>query len=298
MVQKSVVVILGPTGVGKSKVGIELAKRLSGEVISADAFAIYKKLDIGTAKITLEESDGVKHHLVDILEPEENYSAYLHVEGTKECIEDILSRGKVPIIVGGTGLYVKSLIEEYNFGGTERRDEYRAELEKVLEENGVEALAKMLVDMSKEIAGGVDLKNSRRVIRALEIAKFGSEKKTGKTNHLFKTFVLSADREIVYGRIDSRIDKMLYQGLIPEIESLLKSGLTENHQSMQAIGYKEFLPYVKGEMGIEECVELAKQHTRNYAKRQETYFKSMKDAVWIDATNLNKAIEVIYESIK
>lgn len=293
---QKVIFILGPTGVGKTKISLELAKKFDGEIISADSVQIFKEFDIGSAKVTLEEMQGIKHYGIDIIEPNQEFSVYDYVEYTKKTIEEIFKKGKLPIIVGGTGLYVKALTEGYNFGETGKNKDFREKLESEIEEKGLEEVFDRLVKLNKELADKTDRFNKVRVIRALEIATFGGEKLTTTPLYDYKVFALNLDREKLYERINKRVDLMLDKGLLKEAEKLYnKYGYV---QPMTAIGYKEFLPYFKGEKQIEECVNLAKQHSRNYAKRQITFLKSIKDIKFVDVENLNEAIKILYSCIE
>ncbi len=285
--------ILGPTAVGKSFFGVQLAKLIGGEIISADSVQIYKGIDIGSAKFTREEMDGVVHHAIDILEPEEEFSVFDFVEYTKDKIEEISKRGKVPIVVGGTALYVKALTMGYDFGGASKDENLRANLEQMAKEKGNEFLFEKLKELNPQMAEKTDKFNTVRLVRAVEIAMLGGEK--GKVETDIDSFViaLNRDRQKLYDDINKRVEIMLENGLIAEVEGLKKQGLTAEYQSMRAIGYKEVLNYLEGECQFDEMVEILKQHSRNYAKRQLTFLRSMNDVHFIDTENRKTALDEI-----
>lgn len=264
--------ILGPTGVGKSEFAVKIAQLFNGEIISADSVQIYKGLDIGSAKIKKDEMQGIIHHAIDILEPNQNFSVFDFVEMTKKLIHDISSRGKLPIIVGGTALYVKALMEGYDFGGKEKESTFR---EKLWHIDNSE-----LMDMLKKYdpikASKVEMNDKKKLIRYIELAKYGKEPGKSETDIDFFAFALVLDRNILYERINSRVDKMIELGLIDEVNNLKQRGFNIENQSMKAIGYKETLDYLDGKISIDELISLIKQHTRNYAKRQMTFLRGMK----------------------
>lgn len=285
-----IIIIAGPTGVGKTATSIALAKALDGEVISADSMQIYRGMDIGTAKITKEEMAGVVHHLVDVVNPEEEFSVSDFDQKATEAIKDILKRGKTPIVVGGTGLYINSLIYDMDYNRVESDDTLRNELWDFYEKNGEDALYEMLLELDSEPK--VEKQNIKRVIRAIEILKanggiqsFTSIPKRNEWE--YQLVVLHRDREKLYEIINNRVDLMVEQGLVPEVEHFLKAGLTKNNQSMKAIGYRQILSYLEGEITFEEAIELIKRDSRRYAKRQLTWFRRYEDAKWIDVSGLN-----------
>lgn len=295
-------VIGGPTGVGKTSISIKLAKQINGEIISADSMQIYKCMDIGTAKVTEAEAEGIKHHLIDIRETDEEYSVAEFSQDAREIIKNIISRGKHPIIVGGTGLYLNSLIYGINF--EENIDlEFRNKLEKEVEENPekLEELYNKLKEIDIETAEKISSIDSRRIIRALEIFET-----TGKTKSIvekenrekqddlkFQLFVLNMDRDDLYHRINVRVDKMLEEGLLEEVKSLEGKF---SKTSAQAIGYKEVVSYLQNEIDYKEMVEIIKQRSRNYAKRQFTWFRK-NNAIWLDAKNQGESLKTIIENI-
>lgn len=291
-----VVFLLGPTGVGKTGISIALAKAFDGEIISSDSVQIFKEFDIGSAKITKEEMQGVKHYGIDIISPLQEFSAYDYVQYTKEKIAEISAKGKLPIVVGGTGLYVRALTEGYNFGQAEKNAEFREKIEKEIEENGLESVYNKLCEIDTDLASKTDGKNKVRVIRALEIATFGTKKeKVNQSEFDCKIFALNMDRQKLYDKINQRVDIMVKDGVIEEAERLYrKYGLV---QPMTAIGYKEFIPYFNNEMTKQECIDLVKQHTRNYAKRQLTFLRGMANVELIDAEDKSAALTSIIEQV-
>ncbi len=286
-----VLFILGPTGSGKSEIAIKLALKYNGEIISADSVQIYKEFDIGSAKVTKSEMQGITHYGISLKPPTEEFSVYDYVQYTIEKIEDITKRKKLPIIVGGTGLYVKALIEGYNFGNTEKHHDFRIELEEEIKEHGLDYVYQKLYIKDSKLAESIDRNNPVRVIRAFEIANFGSSKaKTNNCQYDFKLIAITLDREILYNKINLRVDKMLENGLIEEVSSLYKK-YGGNIQPMKAIGYKEVLPYLNGEVEKSSMIELIKQHTRNYAKRQLTFLHGINNVIYIDNKNKDKAFK-------
>ena len=292
-----VLFVLGPTAVGKTEISIKLAKEFNGEIISCDSVQIFKGLDIGSAKVKKEEMKGVSHHLIDIVSPNESFTAFDMTEAIKEKIKEITSRGHLPIVVGGTSLYVKSLILGYNYGGVGIDAEYRNELNRILEKDGLEKLCEMLKNEDESAFDKIDKHNPLRVIRALEIAHLKGEKKTAKKTLNPLTFALILDRQKLYDRINKRVDIMLKDGLVEEVKTLLEAGVKEDSQSMHAIGYKEVISFLKGEISYEKMVDLIKQHSRNYAKRQLTFLRGMEEVNYVDVEN-KKEISSMEEKIK
>lgn len=303
-----VIFIVGPTAVGKTDVSIQLAKALDGEIVSADSVQIYKKLNIGSAKPTLEEIDGVPHHLLDFVDPEISFSVSDYTRLAKEVIQEIRSRGKTPIVAGGTGLYVNALLYDMDFGKTESDDEYRNTLEHIVDEKGNEALHQMLEAIDPEAAEKIHANNVRRVIRALEVNKM-----TGKPMSDFASDPVPTDdyetviigltrsRQMLYERINKRVDIMLSAGLIEEVKKLKKDGIDGRYQSMQGIGYKEVLEYLDDNYDFDTMVTVLKQSSRRYAKRQMTWFRRYKDMEWIDLdkfTSVKDITEEILSKIK
>ena len=280
--------VLGPTGVGKSGFAIKLAKLFNGEIISADSVQVYKGLNIGSAKITTDEMQGVAHHAIDILQPDQEFSVFEFVVLTKKLIAQINQKGKLPIVVGGTGLYVKALLEGYDFGGSGRNSQFREKLW-AMDENQLFA---MLQKVAPERAAQIEVNDKKKLIRALEIVEFGSQPKSHGTNINFLAFALTMPREGLYEKINARVDEMVEQGLIKEVADLKAQGLTEQNQSMKAIGYKEVLWFLDSKIQKQQMIDLIKQHTRNYAKRQMTYLRGMK-IPFFDVSEEQKIIEYV-----
>lgn len=298
---QKLLVIIGPTAVGKTNLSIEMAKRYNGEIISGDSMQIYRGMDIGTAKITKEEMQGIPHHLIDIKNPEENFSVAEFQLLVRAKINEIAKRGKFPIIVGGTGLYVQSVIYDYQFSDVPGDETLRKELEERAKEIGNEALYKELQEIDPESATQIHPNNVRRVIRALEIFQLtGKTMKEFQSNQqpdlLYETALvgLTMDREMLYDRINRRVDLMIKQGLLDEVKSLYQKGLREC-QSIQAIGYKEIYDYLDGKMTWDDAVEQLKQNSRRYAKRQMTWFRNKMDVQWFDMTDVNNLSKKIGE---
>ena len=292
-----VLFILGPTAVGKTDISVKLAKELNGEIISCDSVQIFKGLDIGSAKIRKEEMKGIPHHLIDIVEPNENFTAFDMTEAIKEKIKEITNRHHLPIVVGGTSLYVKSLILNYNYGGVGIDEAYRKMLQEILEKEGVEKLSEMLEKEDKDAFFKIDRKNPLRLIRALEIAHLKGEKKTAEKIIEPLVFALVMDRQKLYERIDRRVDIMLKDGLIEEVKVLLRNGVRKDSQSIHAIGYKEVVAYLDDEISYDRMAELIKQHSRNYAKRQLTFLRGMEDVNYVNVENSDD-LNLMKEKIK
>ena len=284
-----VYVIGGPTASGKSKLAVELAKKVNGEIISADSMQIYKEMNIGTAKVNKEEMQGVQHYLVDFVSPDERYSASNFKKDAEKAIEEILAKGKTPIVVGGTGLYIDSLIYGIEFQDEEVDLEYREKLNKIADEKGLESLYKKAQEIDPEAMKKISINDRKRIIRVLEIYH-----KTGKTKteqelqsrknevkYEYKVFAITMDREKLYERIEKRIDFMIEQGLIEEVKQILEKYHTFP-TAMQGLGYKEVVEYLEGSCTKEEMIEKIKKETRHYAKRQLTWFRKNKETIWLD----------------
>lgn len=295
---EKVLFILGPTAVGKTDISVALAKKFNGEIISCDSVQIFKGLNIGSAKITKEEMQGVKHHLIDIKDPSETFTAYEYATAIKEKIKEISSKGKLPIVVGGTSLYVKSIILNYNFGGVGINENLRKQLEEVLKTDGVSKLYEMLLKLDCELAEKVDKNNPLRLMRAIEIASEKGEKTKAESDIDSLVFALVKERNMLYEKINLRVDLMLKNGLVKEVENLKKQGLTKENQAMKAIGYKEVLDYLDGNISYEKMVDEIKQHSRNYAKRQLTFLRGMDNVNYVDADNKEKAFNEICEKVE
>lgn len=283
--KERVVVILGPTATGKSHCAIEVAKRFNGEIISGDSMLVYKEMNIGTAKPTADELKAVSHHLVDILPPDASFNVVDFVEQAKALIADINSRGRLPIIAGGTGLYIKALLEDYAFNSVDEDTELRRKLEVEAAEIGVEALHQRLAELDPEAAERIHPNNVRRVVRALESALRGdtiSQQGASESPYDALVFGLNMERSALYERINRRVDLMLEAGLEQEVRRLLEQGVSPECQSMQSIGYRQMVWYLNGSMSYEDAVDKLKQATRNFAKRQITWYKKMPYINWLD----------------
>lgn len=293
--KKKILVIGGPTAVGKTELSIELAKRLNGEIISADSMQIYKYMDIGSAKISKEEMNGVVHHLIDVVDPSINFSVADYKEQGEKAIKEIISRGKLPIIVGGTGLYINSLTCNMTFTEAEKDEDYRRELERLAEEHGNNYIHEMLKDIDPISYKEIHANNRKRVIRALEVYKLTgnpfSSYNAGddfyKSEYDVHYYVLTMDREKLYERINLRVDIMMEKGLLEECIKLKEMGYTSSMQSMQGIGYKEILYYLEGNVKLQEAINMIKQGSRNYAKRQLTWFRRDKRVTFLDKDKLS-----------
>ena len=295
----TVIVICGPTASGKTKLGIDLANRINGEIISSDSMQIYKDMDIGTAKPTIEERAAAVHHLVDFVSPDQRYSVADFKKDATEKIKDILSRGKTPIIVGGTGLYVNSLIYNIEFKEQETDLNYREELEKL----DIEKLYEMAMKIDEEACKKISEKDRKRIIRILEIYHTTGKTKTEleaesrkKVEYDYRIFVLNWDREELYERINYRVDLMMEAGLIDEVKSLLEK-YQDFPTALQGLGYKEVKEYLDGKLTKQEMIDKIKQESRRYAKRQLTWFRAYKNATWLDAKNTNN-VDIILEEIR
>lgn len=288
--KKPLIVLTGPTAVGKTSLSISLAKAVNGEIISADSMQVYKGMDIGSAKIRKEEMQGVTHYLVDILEPEEEFHIVKFQELAKAALEEIYAKGKIPILVGGTGFYIQAVTRDIDFTQAEQETSYREELEQFAKEKGAEYLHEKLREVDSKSAENIHANNVKRVIRALEfyhqngtpISEHNEEQKQQTSPYNLAYFVLTASREILYERIDRRVDQMMEEGLLEEVKSLRERGCHRGMVSMQGLGYKEILAYLEGEYPLEEAVRILKRDTRHFAKRQLTWFRREQDVIWVD----------------
>lgn len=304
---RQVIVIAGPTCSGKTALGIKLAKLLNGEVISADSRQIYKYLDIGTAKPSIDEMDGVKHHLIDFLEPDVDYNVSLFEQDAIKIIEELLNKNIQPIIVGGSGLYIKAVTEGI-FEGAETDEQIRQNLQRRMEQLGAEALLNELKIIDPESANKMLPSNHKRIIRALEvfyltgktISSFQKEYKR-KNDFTFCKFMLNYNRESLYKRIEKRVDNMIEMGLVDEVKKITDLGYSRELNSLNTVGYKEIFDYLDNFINLERAVELIKRNTRRYAKRQFTWFNGQKDFIKIDLddnTDIKNTINLILEKIK
>lgn len=288
--KKPLVVLTGPTAVGKTKLSISLAKALNGEIISADSMQVYKYMDIGSAKITEKEMDGVPHHLIDVLSPFEEFHIVRFQELAKKAMEDIYNRGKTPVFVGGTGFYIQAITKDIDFTEGEEDKQYREELSRLAAKKGNEFLHEMLREVDKKSAEEIHANNVKRVIRALEfykengfpISQHNEEQKQNETPYNLAYFVLNAPRDLLYERIDRRVDEMMENGLVKEVQKLKDMGCRREMTSMQGLGYKEILSFLDGEIPLDEAVRILKRDTRHFAKRQLTWFRRESNVVWVD----------------
>lgn len=303
--KKPLIVLTGPTAVGKTALSIQLAKRIGGEIISADSMQVYRHMDIGTAKIRLEEMDGVPHHLIDILEPTEDFNVVRFQALARAAEEDIYSRGKIPIVAGGTGFYIQALLNDIDFTQTDENTQFREEMERLAAEQGAEVLHERLRAVDPESAEAIHANNVKRVIRALEYYEQTGEKisahneaERAKTSpYHFFYYVLNTDRTVLYERIEKRIDEMMEEGLVEEVRQLQTMGCSRNSVAMQGLGYKEILAYLNGEMSLETAVNILKRDTRHFAKRQLTWFRRERDVRFLYLPEFDNDRERVLEHI-
>ena len=300
-----IIVISGPTSVGKSKIAIEVAKSIGGEIVSADSMQVYKGMDIGTGKMSTEEMQGVRHHLIDIIDPKDDFNVSKFREMAITAIDDILSRGKMPIIVGGTGFYIRSLLYTKDVPDPGKDHEYREELRRIADEGGLGGLYDELRRIDQRSAERINRNDRFRIIRALEYnhstgkrySDYCDQVTSDEPRYDATFFVLDCERSLLYRRMDERIDRMLSDGLVDEVRSLLDSGVKPSCTSMNGIGYKEICRYISGEIPLEEAVRLIKSNTHHYAVRQCTWFRNQKGTFLIDCSDREKAAEEILEKI-
>lgn len=304
--KKKLIVLTGPTAVGKTKLSIQLAKAVGGEIISADSMQVYRGMDIGSAKITEEEKEGVTHYLIDVLDPSEEFNIVLFQQMAKEAIARIYEKGKIPIIAGGTGFYIQSVLYDIDFSAHDEEDGIRQRLEAVAAtENGAHTLHERLKEVDPASAEAIHENNVKRVIRALEfyeetglrISEHNEEQRRKESPYDFYYFVLNDERAKVYERIDKRVDLMVEAGLVDEVRRLKESGCRRDMVSMQGLGYKEILDYLEGEITLEEAVYRIKRDTRHFAKRQITWFKREREVVWFDRSAYGNSDERILEAM-
>ncbi len=305
MQKEKVIVICGPTASGKTALSIELAKKINGEIISSDSMQIYKDMTIGTAKPTPEEMQGIKHYLIDFVSPDERYSVADYKRDAKKAIKEIIQKGKTPIIVGGTGLYVDSLIYEIEYPNIEFDEEYRKSLENQVEENGLEELYKKAQEIDPEAVEKISKNDKKRILRILEIYhatgknKTEQEKESRKkeVEYDYTVYALNWEREKLYERINKRVDIMIEQGLIEEVKEIYEK-YDKFPTAMQGLGYKEVVQYLEKEITKEEMIEKIKQETRRYAKRQLTWFRKNKQTIWLNAQDeIQNNIQIILEGL-
>lgn len=297
MMKQPLIILTGPTAVGKTALSIRLAKTINGEIISADSMQVYKEMNIGTAKIRKEEMAGVKHYLIDEFMPDEEFNVVKFQSYAKKYMNEIYAKGKIPIIVGGTGFYIQAVLYDIDFSKTENDLSYREELEQLVITKGKEYLHNRLQEIDEESANAIHANNSKKVIRALEyyhltggkISEHNEEQRQKESPYEFAYFVLNNHRDLLYQRIDQRVDLMLEQGLVEEVKDLYyNKGYSKDLVSMQGLGYKEIIAYLEGETTLEEAIHIIKRDTRHYAKRQLTWFKREKVVSWI---NKNEYLE-------
>lgn len=290
MNKKPLIILTGPTSVGKTALSIALAKAVGGEIISADSMQVYRYMDIGTAKITPSQMQGIPHYLIDELEPEDEFNVVRFQQLTKSYMQQIYDNNRIPILVGGTGFYIQSVLYDIDFTENDADSSYRQELEQLLTQKGADYLHSMLNAIDPDSAKVIHPNNSKKVIRALEFAKQTGEKisehneaqRRRPSPYNFSYFVLNKNRASLYETINHRVDMMLEQGLLDEVKSLYARGYNRELVSMQGLGYKELLAYLEQELSLEEAIDLLKRDTRHFAKRQLTWFKREKEVVWID----------------
>ncbi len=309
MIEGKLLAIVGPTASGKTDVAIEVAKAFNGEIVSADSMQIYRGMSIGSAQPTAKQMQEVAHHMVAIREPDCSYSVSLYQNNARAAIADIQSRGQLPILCGGTGLYANAILYNLDFTGASQDTEYRAELQAIYEKEGAERLYKMLVEVAPERAKSIHPNNVKRVIRSLEVHHMSGETiEPLNQEKLYEPyykntmiFGIDHDREVLYERINQRVDRMVESGLISEVQALMDRGCTLDHMAMQGLGYKEIIRYLNGNTTLEKALYIIKRDTRHFAKRQLTWFKRDKNIHWIEAPRFCNVTDIytkLYEYIK
>ena len=300
MDRKPLIILAGPTAVGKTSLSIRLAKETGGEIISADSMQVYRHMDIGSAKITKEEMDGVPHYLVDVLEPEEEFNVVRFQQMAKEAAEKIWEKGKIPLVVGGTGFYIQALLYDIDFTENDGDESYRRQLEqKASDEEGASELYEMLKRVDPKAAQEIHPRNIKRIIRALEfyhqtgrkISEHNETQRQKESPYNYAYFVLTDERSRLYERIDQRVDLMMEQGLLDEVRYLKERGVRKDSTAMQGLGYKELYAYLEGEYPLDEAVRIIKRDTRHFAKRQLTWFKRERDVIWADKSVIRQEEE-------
>lgn len=303
--KQPLIILTGPTAVGKTKMSVALAKAVGGEIISADSMQVYRQMDIGSAKIRPEEMEGIRHYLIDVLDPDEPFHVVRFQEMAKAAMAEIYGRNKIPILAGGTGFYIQAVLYDIDFAENGREVDYRRELEGLAREKGAEFLHDMLRQVDPRSADEIHARNVKRVIRALEyfhqtgekISEHNLRQREKESPYNFAYFVLNDRRQRLYGRIDRRVDEMLSEGLLEEVERLKARGYTRDMVSMQGLGYKEMLDYLDGRCTLEEAVTVIKRDTRHFAKRQLTWFKRERDVVWLDKEEAGYDEEVLLKQM-
>lgn len=305
MKKKPLIILTGPTAVGKTKASIGLAKAVDGEIISADSMQVYRHMDIGSAKIKPEEMEGIPHHLIDVLEPDDEFHVVKFQQLAKKAMREIWERGHIPIVTGGTGFYIQALLYDIDFDENEKEDACRKELEAYAREHGAEALHEKLALVDPTSAEMIHPNNIKRVIRALEfyeqtgkrISEHNETQRQRESPYAFAYFVLTDDRAHLYERINRRVDQMIEEGLVNEVQALKDKGYTKQLVSMQGLGYKEILDYLDGNCTLEEAIYTIKRDTRHFAKRQLTWFKRERDVIWINKQSFGYEAEQILDEM-
>lgn len=305
MKKKPLIILTGPTAVGKTKASIGLAKAVDGEIISADSMQVYRHMDIGSAKIKPEEMEGIPHHLIDVLEPDDEFHVVKFQQLAKKAMREIWERGHIPIVTGGTGFYIQALLYDIDFDENEKKDACRKELEAYAREHGAEALHEKLALVDPSSAEMIHPNNIKRVIRALEfyeqtgkrISEHNETQRQRESPYAFAYFVLTDDRAHLYERINRRVDQMIEEGLVNEVQALKDKGYTKQLVSMQGLGYKEILDYLDGNYTLEEAIYTIKRDTRHFAKRQLTWFKRERDVIWINKQSFGYDAEQILDEM-
>ena len=303
--KRPMVILTGPTAVGKTALSIELAKKINGSIISADSMQVYRHMDIGSAKIKPEEMEGIPHHLIDVLEPDDEFHVVKFQQLAKKAMREIWERGHIPIVTGGTGFYIQALLYDIDFDENEKEDACRKELEAYAREHGAEALHEKLALVDPSSAEMIHPNNIKRVIRALEfyeqtgkrISEHNETQRQRESPYAFAYFVLTDDRAHLYERINRRVDQMIEEGLVNEVQALKDKGYTKQLVSMQGLGYKEILDYLDGNCTLEEAIYTIKRDTRHFAKRQLTWFKRERDVIWINKQSFGYEAEQILDEM-
>lgn len=301
--KQPLLILTGPTAVGKTALSIEVAKRLHGAIISADSIQVYRHMDIGSAKITGEEMQGIRHYLIDELDPDEEFNIYVFQQKAKQYVKEIAARGQLPMIAGGTGFYIQSLLYDIEFATEENDMAYRQELESIAREKGAHILHEMLRKVDPESAEAIHENNVKRVIRALEyyrqtgqkISVHNEAQREKHSNYHFRYYVLNMERALLYERINKRVDRMMEEGLLDEVKKLKGMGYARSLVSMQGIGYKEIYAHLEGELSLADAVELIKKETRHFAKRQLTWFRREKNVHWVNYEDFEMNQEAVLE---
>ncbi|MDE7177273.1 MAG: tRNA (adenosine(37)-N6)-dimethylallyltransferase MiaA [Lachnospiraceae bacterium] len=305
-IKKPLVILTGPTAVGKTALSIALAKAINGEIVSADSMQVYRHMDIGSAKITAEEMAGVPHHLIDVMEPTEAFNVVIFQKLAKKAMEEIYRRARIPILVGGTGFYIQAVLYDIDFTENDEDPSLRRELEELAKKEGPEVLYERLKSVDPAACESIHAHNVKRVIRALEFYEKTGQQISGHNEvqrqnvspYRFAYFVLNNRREEIYKRIDARVDQMMAAGLVEEVRTLKEMGCTKDMVSMQGLGYKEILRFLEGELSQEEAVYLIKRDTRHFAKRQLTWFRREKDVIWVDKSEVDQESQNVLRTMQ